>query len=592
MNARGRPLTRFENFKAQLEAHIGQLGLTETISDAGQTWGLREHVARQIDGAWCDLFWDLSRSTDPGHDGTQDADISYDDVALNALRSIALVAFPCDDTERRSEIGLSLAALADEKLDAFSEYAAAGAVDAPFVHALIALLDCWTKAGGKPNTFLSRSDYYDEGAMLRAFLTATGGREQRPSRADWVRFSAYCAYLRSGRPLCGLDEWVRVTGNLARNTVYDRDIFRLTLAGTRQLLAESGDSLLEHLATAPPARRGFSAQQLREEAIKAQLLLRDPAWRALIEHAELHPYFAGQIEFLLEFSGVLQRCASGAPATWSDAENHTIRARFVEVLASAEALFPRAGGGLRKLPEHQHLWERALLCMGDYLLSASTRRYFLANKHKWDFTWKRLLRSGLNRDWTRNTQLDEKRALVGRVLEAVDVSDVEASLRAIITRTLADETLAIPPWRQALITHPELIAYCRRRETRWLGASTIYLLSKSQLNSRHRELYTWALERRLRPRVDAGEFAPLDQLDPPTQPSSTAEEPKLILSASAVPGLACDIWNQDGRFVLQVPREWDPRATAGPDAELEDWVVSFGEIEDTLRTLVAHLQRP
>ena len=49
MNARGKPLTEFENFKAQF------IKLLEVHSDE-----IQKEFAAKIDGQWCDLFWDFS----------------------------------------------------------------------------------------------------------------------------------------------------------------------------------------------------------------------------------------------------------------------------------------------------------------------------------------------------------------------------------------------------------------------------------------------------------------------------------------------------------------------------------------------------
>lgn len=50
MNARGKPLTEFENFKAKFENFIEENHSKE----------LSDEFANKIDGIWCDLFWDYS----------------------------------------------------------------------------------------------------------------------------------------------------------------------------------------------------------------------------------------------------------------------------------------------------------------------------------------------------------------------------------------------------------------------------------------------------------------------------------------------------------------------------------------------------
>src|SRR6185369_8336213 len=110
---------------------------------------------------------------------------------------------------------------------------------------------------------------------------------------------------------------------------------------------------------------GFNQQQVREERLKAQLIVRDTQWRALIERAESHGYFQGDVEFLLLFSGVMERSRIGA-CGWNDDEDRMLRESFILWYARACAIFPERGRGLRSFPEF--LFERALLATGDYLL--------------------------------------------------------------------------------------------------------------------------------------------------------------------------------------------------------------------------------
>jgi hypothetical protein len=58
MNARGKPLTPFEVFKAELEVYIAEVLVNERCT-AESTSGWREYVGRQFDTAWTDFLWRL-----------------------------------------------------------------------------------------------------------------------------------------------------------------------------------------------------------------------------------------------------------------------------------------------------------------------------------------------------------------------------------------------------------------------------------------------------------------------------------------------------------------------------------------------------
>jgi hypothetical protein len=51
MNARGKPLTPFEHFKAQLEAHLAAISHERAYSVHGRLATLREYVSHRVDGA-------------------------------------------------------------------------------------------------------------------------------------------------------------------------------------------------------------------------------------------------------------------------------------------------------------------------------------------------------------------------------------------------------------------------------------------------------------------------------------------------------------------------------------------------------------
>ena len=92
MNARGKPLTAFENFKALLEQRITESGWDSERS-------LRESFATKVDNVWTDAFWGLAKPSDDG-------ERHIDGPMLNFFRQIAVCAIaggelPATSRERR-----------------------------------------------------------------------------------------------------------------------------------------------------------------------------------------------------------------------------------------------------------------------------------------------------------------------------------------------------------------------------------------------------------------------------------------------------------------------------------------------------------
>ncbi len=505
MNARGKPLTAFETFKASFEAHVEDLFPAEVVDFEGATISLQRYVAQRFDTTWCDLFWPLS-----------DASYTHDTLTMNMLRAVALVALERDadaDAEGAEALNRTLDALRGARRDevvpirTFFDYQDRGLLTPHFIRTLGDLFDRWSALDVTPPQLLGDTAYYDEAAVFRRVARGETDGRDRVTIEEWVQFAGWCDYLLSGQPSDGMSEWMRVVTNLARNTIYNRaDELRSSLHSLQNLIAQAESGLIEYLASDSVDVGGFNRQQVREERLKAQLMTRDPRWRPLIEAAETHPYFRGQIEFLLDFSGVLSAWLdAGQRCGWSDAEDEAFRVALQTWTARAEAVFSGDGDepGVRRLPDH--LWERALLCEGDYMLRSGSNWSFLENGGR-QTSWKRLLRA--DRD---QSGLSARRALVARVLCVVDPDDVEGSLRARIARGVTpDPDEGFPGWRERLVACPALIGYCKKRQIRCDEGEAIYLLKKQRRSAEHMELFAAYLDIKLRPRVEAGEFEPFD----------------------------------------------------------------------------------
>lgn len=502
MNARGQPLTAFETFKASFEAHVGTLLPSEHVVVEGMRIPLQRYVAQQFDTQWCDLFWSL-----------RDDSYTPDILTMNMLRAVALVA--CErhgDIDDIDTINRTLDALRGARREGrppvrtFFDYHELKLLSDRFVRILVALFDGWAQVGSTRITFLPDADYYDEAAMFRRVAKGETEGSEQVTMEGWVQFVGWCDYLLSKQPLQGLRAWMRVVANLARNTIYNRaDELRSSLYALKALIEQAPGGLIEYLASEKAAVSGFNRQQVREERLKAQLMMRDARWRALIEGAETHPYFRGQIEFLLAFSGVLDRWSQAAEqCDWSDEDDEDFRDAFETMMARAAAVFP---GNVTKAPDF--LWERALLCEGDYLLPSGANRSFLEAGGR-ETSWKRLLRAELGSE---GQGLRDRRDIVRRVLDVVDPSDVSGSLQARIDAGVnSSDEGDFPGWRQRLVAQPSLIDYCSKRQIRWEKGDAIYLLRKLRRSAEHKELFAAHLELELRSRIAMGGFAPFDRI--------------------------------------------------------------------------------
>ncbi len=262
----------------------------------------------------------------------------------------------------------------------------------------------------------------------------------------------------------------------------------------RTLLENLGDSdPLEFVADPENTISGLNQQQWREERLKAQLILHNSEWRELLLTAERHRYFRGQIEFLLDFSGVRSRWLEEETCGWSKDEDKEYLTAFRSQYEKAIAIFDEQG--LRQFDDF--VWERALLAFGDYLLPNGRNLSLLDDRDR-NASWKRLLRGA---DKT-GDPLQFKRELVRQALDAVDPENVQRSLEKVIEdylkKTDADKSSW---WCKLFVECPQALAYCGQRFIRMTEGEGIFLLTRKKTSAYHVELRTYHLAKVLLPRM-------------------------------------------------------------------------------------------
>lgn len=514
MNARGKPLTPFETFKARYEQELATKLPELRFSSAGQTFSAADYVTRRLDTAWGDLFWSQ-------RDAKSD---SYDAALMNVIRAIALITRDPESQDFIRDVNaLRLST------PTYSEFHSRNWLDENFTLTLARLLDQWSGGHGDLHTAMRVTTHFDEKAAFERFARSGGNL---PYTAI-VMFAAYAAFIRLSKgPVDSMacERWMRVIGNLSANTAYNRpDDFRRSVTGLAGLIPHAA-TIESFLADHASEVAGFSEQQIVEERLKARLLLAEPSWRPLIERAEEHPYLRGQVEFLLSFAGIVDADATDGPENWSLVDHQAFQRRFVHFLSLAEVMF--SAHGLSPLPEAR--WERALLALGDYLLPFGRNRSFLTNAATDEGSWKRLLRG------TRDRQRD----LLRELWSALDPKKpLQPQIDAIIEQSVVDE-----PWRATLLEYPEIILYCEERRARFEG-DRIYALKRTQLNGAHIELWSYAAFLRNRSRETPLRHLELDYL----QTNDSAHQPSLRMRFR-VSGkwMSLLAFSWDGQFVISI----------------------------------------
>lgn len=565
MNSRGKPLTPFETFKARYERELKAQFADRSYEFSGVAHSAAEYVAWRMDNAWADLFW-VARDK---------ASNQYDGAIMSVFRAVALVTRNPESDQYLEDIERLRQ---NVRAPNYGDFHARNWLDENFTLSVIALLDAWSGGSEGLNTLLPEGHPFDERAFFQKIVTT----QKSLSNTEVVQFSAYVLFLKfnaEGYEADQLRDWMRVVFNLSENTEYNRpEDLQRSITGLRELLAEA-KNILGYLADVDSTVSGFLKQQVEEERLKAQLVQSGCGWAEIIERAEAHGYFRGQIEFLLNFCGIE---AEPPIQDWSDEQHRKAQGAFQAYFAKASMMFDERG--LRALPDF--LWERALLCVGDYLLPSGTRNYsFLVNSSTEAGSWKRLLRGA-------GEYAYERREVLKQLLDHVDL---DADLVTQLGGLMAGAT-ELEPWIEALVQTPHALAYCQSRCLRFDQVSDqIYLLSKTQMNGMHAELFTYSLYHRLR--ADLAKYAPLS-LGDYEDVSEALSEPFFVfsLTKNEVP-LWFSVGFNQGQFLVGYhgfALELDEDKTEAlrdlkfiDGDTLQSWLVEHDEVESWLLALAA-----
>ncbi len=245
LNARGRPLSDFENFKAQLIARLKKLELS-----------IEREFEHCLDGNWTDLFWTKY-------------ELKFDEPYLNFFgvlfmnKGILRNDNNWSNTMNWEKIDKDLFEIIYYTLNFIEE---------------------------NPNSDDIREIFFNALSEKRTY-------------EDRVLFHGLVTYISKskGVDVSGLKQWARIIKNLTLNTRIDEiDKYRRAIESIDNMSANY-KNILEYFSQ-DPRISFFSSEQVEEEKKKAKIILEDEDFAELIYSAEEHKYFSGQVRAALYYS--------------------------------------------------------------------------------------------------------------------------------------------------------------------------------------------------------------------------------------------------------------------------------------------------
>ena len=470
MNARGIPLSPYENFKAKFEQHLkksdfnAKHSYTLTFDGKPNKVDVKTYFSHKIDTDWANLFWNHTLADKK----------KFDKLIMNFIRAIVVnnYAASSDNLE-------FLKYLIDKRNEdiSFQQYSKNACLNEATVIDLITILDLIKNGNQKVKSYLSDSFHYNEAEQFdilvnNAFVQA--GYVER------IKLHAYCQYLiqwktnKGFEDIEGLQNWMRVIYNLTENTApYNNEKeYSNSIQGINQLIQQSKD-ILKNISTLDKIS-GFDEIQFKEEKIKAHLILKQNKWDELLYSVEKHGYFKGQIGFILFLSGIEEYFNTNNHCGWSNLEDKTFKEQFIKYRDIALKIF--SDKGLNTFPDF--IWERAILAKGDYLITEGSNQSFLINFDR-DISWKRFLK----RDKNHSLHSD----IIKQIFNELDANNLTSSLETIKNGyTGAD-------WRNRFIQTPRLFNYLgSKRYVRKNSSHGFVLFSGERMSGAHAELYSYS----------------------------------------------------------------------------------------------------
>lgn len=292
MNSRGKPLTPFEHFKAELEREIRKMNDEHA-----------EHFIEKVDTVWTDLLWEYRNSGS----GTPD-DYIIDDEFLRYFK------FICDVICYRK--GMSPLNRSNDEFELLQSYFSSKCSDAAKnLKIMESYFDCWCNIPGykSPTDFLKSfmSNEHESGKILvesrfnlnifedclHNYSDKTGRIRQFPLNRI-VLLYAITTYLQNIDKVTESEfrRRIRIVNNLIQNSE-DEVSDRTDRNRMPAILAET-DAIILTGAIDDSIENSFNTSQLSEEKEKIAFLEENPEMAEELFELEDHRFLYGQISII------------------------------------------------------------------------------------------------------------------------------------------------------------------------------------------------------------------------------------------------------------------------------------------------------
>jgi len=490
MNARGKPLTEFENFKANFSQYL------TTLEDKSK-----------LDNEWLDIFWNFEKNRN-----SEILTDNVDEQFFNFFKNITLNFYAEENNIDRYFL---------DNYNLFDNYNN--------------VYDKQKNISRIVDVFDGLTTYNDAEDIFENILSSSVNYWERLRFYSLSHFFIQFGKVNDENKVL-LNKWMRITENLINNTLIQSPSNYMDAIRSINSLSANISSIYDYVSTSSEKIKYFSRTQIDEEKLKATLIISDTNWECIFIKIEQHSYFNGQVGFLLDYS--------------KNNEGKFDKELFEGYSLKSSKLF-----GNEFSENDDFLFQRALLTKGNYLVATGQNKTFCL--------FDKALRTK-NDNWRKVFNDEQKTIYLKELLDEIDSSNIKLSLEKII------KNHKINDWRKLIILNPSNITYCQYREIRQYSNNKVYLLSKRQMNGRHKEIYSWDLFLRKFKNTDNKTFNSTWYWQ-----STSWDEPCIVLS---------DFNYKGSKFAIQITFN---NSNDNYNIFLSDW--NYKEYPDTIKVLLLKL---
>ena len=501
MNARGKELSEFDIFKSTLAEQMRLNNVDEKIQHIWQT---------NFDSNWVDIFWNKiakpkleeSIDNDSHNEAVKEVELAY----LRFLKRMMTFHLftndncsECDWSHKKIKRYIPFEYTDDDiVLEKLRDYSVRNDIskltplfckinffDESFfnfiVNAFESLLFIDGDLKNDGSDLIENIGFEYQKSLFEAFIAENINydiRVQFFALLNFFRYNSASNVMQDDDLKKEFNSWMRVIRNISTNTNsyfyntyedFSKSLKAIQNWGEAIYKKEPSTTIIKYLSGSDKLN-GFDGGQLKEEQVKAKLILSSDEWKDNIIEIEEHKYFLGQIRFLLN---------------WSKNENGYFElSTFKNYAKKIKSVFDNKG--LVEQLKEKHLFKNSLMCVADWYLLNNCFVKYDNNKDR-DWSWKRYLR-------------DEGKA--SNVKSLLTEWDYQSQIDIVAYCKSYIEINKPTNWRKCFIEYPELFddEISRDKKISWWfgekGKKEFCLLSKTRWSSRHKELrsYYWFLK--------------------------------------------------------------------------------------------------